>query len=69
MDSRDWDFQREIFTQRYEHYKNGKFLSISIDDRIAGREKSAVKWASTQHMASVYSINIDETPLLSNPLF
>ncbi len=59
MDSRDWDFQRELFTQRYEHYKNGQFLSISVDDRIAGREEAAVKWASTQHMASVYSINID----------
>jgi hypothetical protein len=59
MDSRDWDFQRELFTERHENYKNGKFVSRSIDDRIALREQGAVKWASTQHMASVYSINID----------
>ncbi len=59
MDSRDWDFQRELFTERHQNYIKGKFVSRSIDDRIALREEGAMKWASTQHMASVYSINID----------
>jgi hypothetical protein len=59
MDSRDWKFQGEIFTPEYENYRNGKFSSRSIEDRLAGREKSAEKWAWTQHVASVYSIDID----------
>jgi len=59
MDSRDWDFQRELFTQRHENYIKGKFVSRSIDDRIVLREEGALKWASTQHLASIYSINIE----------
>lgn len=59
MDTKDWELHRSIFTESYKLYRRGQFRDEHIDDRVKRLDAFTQRYAWTQHLASVYSIEID----------
>ena len=59
MDTRDWDLHRSIFTESYQLYRNGTYRDEHIDNRVKRLDAFTQRYAWTQHLASIYSIEID----------
>lgn len=60
MDNQDWDLHRSIFTDQYQLYRRGKFITESIDKRIERLSRFTQNYEWTQHLASIYSVDIQE---------
>ena len=58
IDTRNWDLHRSIFTQNYKLFRNGKYKDEHIDIRINRLDRFTNQYTWTQHLASIYSIDI-----------
>lgn len=58
MDTRDWDLHRSIFTENYQLWRRDGFRDEHIDQRIERLDNFTRQYAWTQHIASIYSIEI-----------
>lgn len=61
MDTKDWELQGNLFLNEYEAWnkKKNEFVTRTVANRLVGREKASKKFIWTQHIASIYSIEID----------
>ncbi len=59
MDTRDWELHRSIFTEQYKLFRRGQYIDESIEDRISRLDRFTNNYLWTQHLASIYSIEID----------
>lgn len=61
IDNRDWDLHASLFTPTYLGYnkKKGEFVEQTVEWRVGFLDKFISKFSWTQHIASIYTIEIE----------
>lgn len=59
LDTRDWDLHRSLYKDTYELYRNGGFQKENIETRINRLSNFTDRFAWTQHISSLYSLELD----------
>ena len=58
IDTRDWEMHKSLFTDPYISLKTGK--EATVENRIKFFDKFTEKYLYTQHIASIYSVELED---------
>lgn len=59
IDRRDWEMQKSLFTDPYTSLKKGKEKEANLENRIKFLDKFTDKYLWTQHIASIYTVDLE----------
>ena len=59
IDIQDWELHRSLFTETHMRFENNAFVEETIQARIDRLDELTNRYAWTQHLASIYSIEND----------